>query len=189
VLSVRLQHFMEGRVELTRWLRRRRSRRVGRLASWPPRSRERRRTVAAFARIGAEDLERAAYHPAFDSTVTLRELLNLWAAHDLQHTVQAEEALMQAFIPGTGVWRSWLRRPRRAGADRGLSRSDGRGELIEARRTCERYTVPRSRSHEIWKIERHAAQRGPGGASGLWLSIVSVHLMDLDAPPVEERPQ
>ena len=26
-------------------------------------------------------------------------------AHDLQHTVQAEEALMQAFIPGTGPFR------------------------------------------------------------------------------------
>ena len=32
-------------------------------------------------------------------------LLNLWTAHDLQHTVQAEEALMQVFIPGTGHWR------------------------------------------------------------------------------------
>jgi len=107
VLSVRLQHFMEGRVELTPMAE----------APQEPEGRsprelaaafaaERRRTVAAFARIGAEDLERAAYHPAFDSTVTLRELLNLWAAHDLQHTVQAEEALMQAFIPGTGVWRA-----------------------------------------------------------------------------------
>lgn len=35
----------------------------------------------------------------------MRDLLNVWAAHDLQHVVQAEEALMQAFIPGTGPWR------------------------------------------------------------------------------------
>jgi hypothetical protein len=37
--------------------------------------------------------------------VSLAELLNTWTAHDLQHTVQAEEALMQAFIPGTGPFR------------------------------------------------------------------------------------
>jgi hypothetical protein len=37
--------------------------------------------------------------------VSLRVLLNTWAAHDLQHTVQAEEALMQEFIPGTGPFR------------------------------------------------------------------------------------
>lgn len=35
----------------------------------------------------------------------MRDLLNVWAAHDLQHVVQAEEALMQAFIPGTGPFR------------------------------------------------------------------------------------
>ena len=50
------------------------------------------------------DLERSSYHPEF-GTVTLAMLVNLWAAHDLQHTVQAEEALMQAFIPATGPWR------------------------------------------------------------------------------------
>jgi DinB family protein len=37
--------------------------------------------------------------------LTLGELLNGWAAHDLQHTVQAEEALMQAFIPRAGYFR------------------------------------------------------------------------------------
>ena len=34
--------------------------------------------------------------------IPLHVVLSTWAAHDLQHTVQAEEALMQAFIPGTG---------------------------------------------------------------------------------------
>jgi hypothetical protein len=37
--------------------------------------------------------------------VTLRELLSEWAAHDTMHIVQAERALMQAFIPGSGPWR------------------------------------------------------------------------------------
>ena len=37
--------------------------------------------------------------------IPLHVVLYAWAAHDLQHTVQAEEALMQAFIPGTGPFR------------------------------------------------------------------------------------
>jgi hypothetical protein len=50
------------------------------------------------------DLERSSRHPEY-GMVALRVVLNTWAAHDLQHTVQAEEALMQAFIPGTGPFR------------------------------------------------------------------------------------
>jgi hypothetical protein len=42
-------------------------------------------------------------------TVTLRQMLNEWAAHDLMHTVQAERALMQPFIDACGPWqRSFL---------------------------------------------------------------------------------
>jgi hypothetical protein len=51
-----------------------------------------------------DDLARSVNHPEYGD-VTLSQLLNLWAAHDLQHTVQAEVALMQRFIPGTGPWR------------------------------------------------------------------------------------
>lgn len=50
------------------------------------------------------DLERSSAHPEY-GMVALRVVLNTWIAHDLQHTVQAEEALMQAFIPGTGPFR------------------------------------------------------------------------------------
>jgi hypothetical protein len=50
------------------------------------------------------DLERTVNHPEY-GVISLGMLLNLWTAHDLQHTVQAEVALMQAFIPGTGPWR------------------------------------------------------------------------------------
>ena len=35
---------------------------------------------------------------------TLEMVLNTWAAHDLDHTMQAELALMQPFIPRTGHW-------------------------------------------------------------------------------------
>lgn len=108
LLSVRLRHILEGRAEL--------------IPFDPDAPREpdpertpqeviaafavqRRESAALLAGLTAADLERSSYHPDYDKVVTLRHLLNLWAAHDLQHTVQAEEALMQAFIPGTGVWR------------------------------------------------------------------------------------
>ena len=58
-----------------------------------------------LASLEPADLELSSHHPEF-GRVTLRELLNTWAAHDLQHLVQAEEALMQAFIPGAGPWRN-----------------------------------------------------------------------------------
>jgi hypothetical protein len=51
------------------------------------------------------DLERSARHAEL-GPVTLGEMLHEWAAHDLMHTVQAERALMQPFIAGTGPWRS-----------------------------------------------------------------------------------
>ena len=47
--------------------------------------------------------------------VSLRELLNEWAAHDMMHIVQAERAIMQPFIAASGPWRALLRRPRRRG--------------------------------------------------------------------------
>lgn len=40
--------------------------------------------------------------------MTLRELLNEWAAHDLMHLVQAERAVMQPFIPDSGLWRFYF---------------------------------------------------------------------------------
>lgn len=56
-------------------------------------------------RLADADLERTAHHAEYGQ-VTLREMLNEWAAHDLMHTVQAERALMQPFIACSGKWRS-----------------------------------------------------------------------------------
>jgi uncharacterized damage-inducible protein DinB len=75
--------------------------------------------VAAFARyrqeslgllkqVNDDDLERTVQHPKF-GTVTLAELLNTWAAHDLNHTIQAERALIQPFMLDCGGWRSFFR--------------------------------------------------------------------------------
>jgi DinB superfamily len=65
---------------------------------------ERERNLAVLNGLTAADLDRTARHPEY-GMLALRVVLSTWAAHDLQHTVQAEEALMQAFIPGTGPFR------------------------------------------------------------------------------------
>ena len=49
------------------------------------------------------DLDRRVRHQEL-GPVTLRQMLNEWAAHDLNHTIQAERALMQPFISGSGPW-------------------------------------------------------------------------------------
>jgi uncharacterized damage-inducible protein DinB len=65
---------------------------------------ERAKNLVVLSSLTPDDLERSSRHPEY-GMVALRVVLNTWAAHDLQHTVQAEEALMQAFIPGTGPFR------------------------------------------------------------------------------------
>jgi uncharacterized damage-inducible protein DinB len=65
---------------------------------------ERRENLAVLSGVTEADLDRSSPHPEY-GMVALRSVLNAWAAHDLQHTVQADEALMQVFIPGTGPFR------------------------------------------------------------------------------------
>lgn len=60
-----------------------------------------------LAGITEDDLACTGRHPDL-GTVTLEQLLHVWAAHDLMHTVQAERALMQPFIAGTGPWRFYF---------------------------------------------------------------------------------
>lgn len=62
-------------------------------------------SLAALKNVTEQDLARSAQHSEL-GTVTLEQLLNEWAAHDLMHTVQAERALMQPFIAECGPWRS-----------------------------------------------------------------------------------
>ncbi len=64
-------------------------------------------SLALLATVAGTDLDRTARHADL-GPVTLRELLNEWAAHDLMHLVQAERALMQAFIPNSGPWRHFF---------------------------------------------------------------------------------
>lgn len=59
--------------------------------------------LRTLARIGEDDLERRVRHAEL-GPVTLREMLNNWAAHDLNHTMQAERALMQPYLLECGPW-------------------------------------------------------------------------------------
>jgi len=53
------------------------------------------------------DLERTATHAEL-GVVSLANLLNEWAGHDLMHLVQAEQAMMQPFIAGCGAWQVYF---------------------------------------------------------------------------------
>ena len=64
-------------------------------------------SLALLTTVTEVDLERTARHTEL-GPVTMRELLNEWAAHDLMHVVQAERAVMQAFIPAAGPWRRYF---------------------------------------------------------------------------------
>ena len=61
----------------------------------------------ALAQVTDLDLSRTARHSEL-GVVTLAEFLHEWAAHDLNHTVQAERAMMQPFIAGCGPWRGYF---------------------------------------------------------------------------------
>jgi uncharacterized damage-inducible protein DinB len=70
-------------------------------------ARYRQESLALLRQVKDDDLERTSQHPKF-GTVTLAQLLHTWAAHDLNHTIQAERALMQPFMLGCGPWRAFF---------------------------------------------------------------------------------
>lgn len=55
-----------------------------------------------------QDLSNTARHSELGQ-VTLEQFLNEWVAHDLNHTLQAERALAQPFIAGSGPWRFYFK--------------------------------------------------------------------------------
>jgi hypothetical protein len=67
----------------------------------------RKKSLALLETLTPEDLPRTAVHAELGK-VTLEEMLNEWAGHDLMHTVQAERALMQPFITSVGPWESYF---------------------------------------------------------------------------------
>lgn len=65
------------------------------------------RELAALA-LTEKDLDRLGRHPVF-GTVTLRQLLSTWAAHDLDHLVQIARVLARQYSDEVGPWRVNLR--------------------------------------------------------------------------------
>jgi hypothetical protein len=60
-------------------------------------------SLKSIATLGKADLERRVRHQEL-GPVTLREMLSEWAAHDLNHTIQGERALMQPYLLEVGPW-------------------------------------------------------------------------------------
>ena len=65
-------------------------------------------SLKALEAITLADLERRVRHSEL-GPVTLGQMLNEWAGHDLMHTVQAERAMMQPFIQGCGPWQIYFK--------------------------------------------------------------------------------
>jgi len=65
------------------------------------------RSLKLFNQITPDDFQRLVHHEE-RGPVRLMEMLNEWAAHDLMHTVQAEQALMQPFIQACGPWQVYF---------------------------------------------------------------------------------
>jgi hypothetical protein len=67
----------------------------------------RRESLQMLEKLLPVDLGRKVRHAEL-GMVTLHEMVHNWAAHDLNHTVQAERALMQPFIQGCGPWKKYF---------------------------------------------------------------------------------
>ena len=70
-------------------------------------TRLRKESLASLSAITPDDLKRRARHSTL-GMVSLDEMMHNWAAHDLNHTVQAERAVMQPFIRGSGPWQGYF---------------------------------------------------------------------------------
>jgi hypothetical protein len=54
------------------------------------------------------DLDKTGTHPKF-GTVTLRQLLSTWVAHDLDHVMQISRVMGKQLTQDIGPWREYLR--------------------------------------------------------------------------------
>jgi hypothetical protein len=64
-------------------------------------------SLTTLEKVRPADLSRTARHAEL-GLVSLSEMLHEWAAHDLMHTVQAEKAIMQPLIQGSGAWKVYF---------------------------------------------------------------------------------
>ena len=68
----------------------------------------RKSSLNELERVTPHDLSLTARHSEL-GIVTVEQLLHEWAAHDLLHTVQAERAILQPLILGSGPWRAYFK--------------------------------------------------------------------------------
>jgi len=64
-------------------------------------------SVKTLSKVSADKLKNRARHQEL-GMVSLEEMINEWAGHDLMHLVQAERAIMQIYIDGCGPWRKYF---------------------------------------------------------------------------------
>jgi hypothetical protein len=64
-------------------------------------------SLDAIDRLQPSDLKRECRHQEL-GVVSLEYMLNEWPVHDLNHTIQAERALMQPFIRDCGPWERYF---------------------------------------------------------------------------------
>lgn len=64
-------------------------------------------SLAAIEKLTPQDLKRQAQHAEL-GWVSMSQMLHEWAGHDLMHTMQAEQALLQPFIRGSGPWHKYF---------------------------------------------------------------------------------
>jgi hypothetical protein len=70
-------------------------------------ARRRQESLRLLENITPDDFELPARHAEL-GPVILGQMINEWAAHDLNHTVQAERALMQPFLRACGPWQKYF---------------------------------------------------------------------------------
>lgn len=67
-------------------------------------SRLRQENLQLLSQFGVVDLSKEVRHAEY-GMVSVSHFLHHLVAHDLMHTVQAEQAMMQAMINGAGAWK------------------------------------------------------------------------------------
>ncbi len=60
-------------------------------------------SLRLLGKLTEADLQLTARHSLLGHVI-LDQMIHEWAAHDLNHTIQAERALMQPFLSGCGPW-------------------------------------------------------------------------------------
>ncbi len=65
------------------------------------------KSIKLLSSIKHNDLNKKARHQEL-GVVSLGEMINEWAGHDLTHTIQGERAIMQLFINACGPWKPYF---------------------------------------------------------------------------------